>query len=101
MGLGELLTFESAFDEYTSVPDKRLFKDSIITKMATEGTLVQELPDDGSGDLLLKTIDPHVSQGYNVFKKPEDYQEWMQRELQNPSLDEVVANLKEQDGTGA
>lgn len=95
----ELVTFESAFDEFAPTPDKKLFKEAVLTKLATEGKIVIEVPDDGGGgDLLLKRMDAHVSQGYNVFNSHQDYQEWMQQSLHEPTDEEVMNSLKEQNG---
>jgi len=101
MAFGEILTFEAAFDEYSPVPDKKAFKDSIIKSMAEKGELVYEVPHDGGeGDLLLKTMDAHVSRGYNVFKSSEEYQSWLAQSLYEPTDEEVLASLKEQNGAG-
>ena len=96
MASDEFVSFEAAFDEFAAVPDKRMFKQAILRDMAEKGENVIELPDDGQGgDILLKKMDINVAQGYNVFKKHEDYQTWLQQSLHVPTEDEVMESLKE------
>lgn len=102
MASSDLVSFEAAFDEFAATPDKRLFKDAVISDMATKGILTIESPDDGNGgDILLKTMDAHVSRGYNVFNSIDDYSEWMRQSMHDPTDEEVDASLREQNGTGA
>lgn len=102
MASNEFVTFESAFDDFAPVIDKRLFKQDILRDMAEKGMIVSEVPNDGQGgDVLLKRMDMQVAQGYNVFKKDEDYHDWLQSSLHEPTEDELMESLKEQNGTWA
>ena len=103
MASDELVSFESAFDEFAPVISKRLFKDAVLKDMSERGHLVVEVPNDGQGgDVLMKVMDPQVSMGYNVFRSDDDYQKWLQESIYTPTDDEVMESLKEQrDGSGA
>jgi hypothetical protein len=45
-------------------------------------------PEEG-GDILVKLIDPHAATGYLVFQGEQAYRDWLNRELYEPSQDEI------------
>mgnify|MGYP006275967873 CR=1 FL=1 len=85
------ITFESLFDERSAVIDKSLFKEAVVSDMRTTMHVIDT--EDTEDGLIVKAIDPLRSKGYNKFESNEDYTQWLQASLYQPSHEEIQEAL--------
>ena len=91
-----MISLQKLFDP-EQVIDGSLFKEDAMAKVMESGRpieIVEERPD----GFTYKVIDQHASQGYNVFKSKDEYNQWLQASLYEPSQDEMEGALN---GDGA
>ena len=83
------------FDDESPVPKDTLKQDVAddfkIKELA--GVMDNKLeisfnPEEGS-DIIIKLIDPHAASGYLVFQDEAAYTDWLNKELYEPSQDEI------------
>jgi hypothetical protein len=90
-----LESVEPLFKDESAVP-----KDT-LKQMVTEDFKLNQLagipdgkleisfnPEDG-GDILIKVIDPHAASGYLVFQDESAYNDWLGKQLYEPTQDEI------------
>lgn len=89
------LTFEALFDETTAVYGKEAFKEAVFEDLMSKGQMVEiDRSGDGESDMIVKQIDPQVSQMYNVFHTVDEYEEYLQQSLRDPSEEEIMEALR-------
>jgi len=99
--LEQSVTFESLFDEHSPAISKELFRDTVIQGIRATGQMAEiDVTGESPSGIIIKNIDPHVSQGYNVFESDGDYQTWVQQSMHDPSEEEIMEALKN-NGTGS
>lgn len=91
-----MIRLESLFDEDQVQVDKSYFMDMVKKKIKAGGQQV-EIIEDGD-ELVVKAIDPFVSQGYNVFKDNSEYRSWLRATMYEPEDSEIMEGLN---GSGA
>lgn len=94
--IGDSVRFEALFDESTGTYGKEAFKEKVFQDLMSRGERVEiDMRGDDRGDMLVKKIDAHASQGYNVFSNVNEYEAWMQQSLRDPTQEEVMEALKD------
>lgn len=90
-----LTSMAPLFDDESAVPEGTL-KEAVIADFKLNqlaGTPDEKLEisfnaGDG-GDILIKLIDPNAAQGYLVFQDETAYNDWLNRQLYEPTQDEI------------
>lgn len=90
-----LLSVEPLFKDESAAPEATLkqvavedFKLNNLAGVPTQNMEISFNPEDG-GDILIKVIDPHAASGYLVFQDETTYNDWLGKQLYEPSQDEI------------
>ena len=90
-----LTSVQPLFEEESSIPKDALkqavvedFKLSELSGVPDSKLEISFNPEEG-GDIIIKLIDPHAASGYLVFQDEEAYNDWLSKELYEPSQDEI------------
>lgn len=93
-----MFTLESVtplFEDEAPVPEETLkqavvedFKGKNMVGVWDRKLEISFNPEDG-GDILIKLIDPHAATGYLVFQDESAYNDWLNKQLYEPSQDEI------------
>lgn len=90
-----LTDVKSLFEEDSPVPEGTLkqtvvddFKMKELIGIPDSKLEISFNPDDGS-DIIIKLIDPHAASGYLVFQDENAYNDWLGKQLYEPSQDEI------------
>lgn len=90
-----LTSVEPLFKDESAAPGDTLkqivledFKLNNLTGVPDQKLEISFNPDDG-GDILIKRIDPHAASGYLVFQDETAYNDWLNKQLYEPSQDEI------------
>jgi len=90
-----LQSIEPLFSEESPIPKDTLkaeiiedFKLKELTGIPDQNLEISFNPDEGS-DIIIKLIDPHAASGYLVFQDEAAYNDWVSRQLYEPSQGEI------------
>lgn len=81
-------------DRETPVP-REFFKDQVIKDIENSAGAVLSVEDYPGGDIMVRVIDPHASQGYLKFSSGAEYDKWLQSSLHEPSEEEIMEALRD------